>query len=58
MNDIELRQYCLEKSIEILSWHKTYFPRKKLNPIDLADILFQYITTGKKIEFDLPGTRG
>lgn len=58
MNEVELRKYCLDKSIEILSWHKEFFPRKNLNPVELADILYIYLTTGEKRKFDLPGARG
>lgn len=56
MNEIEIRKFCLENSLTILSWYKSYFPRKDLNPIVLADIIYQYITKGIITEFELPGT--
>lgn len=33
MNEIELRKYCLDKSIEILSWYKNSFPRRNCTPL-------------------------
>lgn len=56
MSELELRKYCLDQSIVILGWCTSYCPRKGLNPVDLADILYHYLTTGEKIEFVLPGT--
>ena len=58
MSDIELRKYCLDKAIEILSWYKSYFPKKDLHPLVIAEILYQYLTTGETNLFELPGTRG
>lgn len=58
MNDIELRKFCLDKALEILSWYKNYFPKKDLHPLVISEILFQYLKTGKAHLFDLPGTRG
>lgn len=57
MNEVELRKYCLDKSIEIFSWRKDFFISKGSTPIEYAEALYKYITTGEKQEFNLPGTR-
>lgn len=56
MNEQELRIFCLEKAIEILSWRKNFL-RQEHNPIELAQLLYVYITEGQVSEFSLPGTR-
>ena len=58
MNDIELRKYCLDKSIEILSWYKNFFPRKELHPLLISEILYRYLKTGQIEPFELPHTVG
>jgi|UniRef100_UPI00359CAEFF hypothetical protein len=58
MNEIELRKYCLDKSIEILSWYKNFFPKKELHPLVISEILYRYLTTGQAEYFELPHTRG
>jgi hypothetical protein len=57
MNEVELRKYCLDKAIEIFSWRKDFFISKGSTPIEYAEALYKYITTGEKQEFNLPGTR-
>lgn len=57
MNEVELRKYCLEKAIEIFSWRKDFFINKRSTPIEYAEALYNYITTGEIPEFNLPGTR-
>lgn len=57
MNDIELRKFCLDKAIEILSWYKNFFPRKDLYPLIISEILYRYLTTGQIERFELPHTR-
>lgn len=56
-SDMELRRYCIDKAIEIFSWRKEFFLKEGSGPIDYAEVLYQYITTGEKNEFNLPGTR-
>jgi hypothetical protein len=58
MNEIELRKYCLDKSIEILSWYKNFFPSKELHPLAISEILYRYLTTGQIEYFELPHTVG
>ena len=58
MNEIELRKYCLDKSIEILSWYKNFFPKKELHPLIISEILYRYLTTGQAEYFELPHSRG
>lgn len=55
--NIELRKYCLDKAIEIFSWKKDFFISKGNTPIEYAEALYKYITTGEIPEFNLPGTR-
>lgn len=56
-NNIKLRKYCLDKAIEIFSWRKDFFISKGNTPIEYAEALYKYITTGEIPEFNLPGTR-
>lgn len=55
MKEDELRKFCLEKAIEIMSWRASFF--FKQTPIELAEILYRYITTGEILPIELPGTR-
>lgn len=57
MNDIELRKYCLEKSIEIFDMKKDRFFNRGEGPLEYAEVLYNYITTGKVVDFRLPGMR-
>lgn len=47
MNEIELRKYCLDKSIEILSWYKNFFPKKELHPLIISEIRRFFIATSQ-----------
>nr|DAV67220.1 MAG TPA: hypothetical protein [Caudoviricetes sp.] len=58
MSDIELRKYCLDKAIEILSWYKSFCPKKELHPLAISEILYHYLLTGETNYFELPRTRG
>ncbi|MDO4165241.1 MAG: hypothetical protein Q4D56_12805 [Bacteroides sp.] len=58
MDEKEIRRFCLEKAIEIFSWRKEFFFRKNYGPLQLADVIYRFITEGKVEEFELPGTKG
>lgn len=44
--DIDLRRFCFEKAVEILSWYN-YTSRKKLNPMRLSEYIYLYLTKGE-----------
>lgn len=54
-SNIDLRKYCLEKSIEIFSLKKDFFFTQKEGPLEYAEVLYTYITTGVISDFKLPG---
>lgn len=46
MSDCELRKCCLEYAIEILSIYHSRGSHPKATPIELSDIIYQYIKEG------------
>ena len=56
-NNIELRKYCLEKAIEIFSLTKDFFFTHGEGPLEYAEVLYTYITTGNISDFKLPGMK-
>ena len=57
MTELEIRKYCLDKAIEILSWRTNFFPKKEHNPLIIAEAIYQYLKTGNIQEIKLPGSR-
>lgn len=47
MSDEELRVKCMELSVECFSWFKDNMRGIKGTPISLADLMYQYIKSGK-----------
>lgn len=56
MNEVELRKFCMEKAIEIYEWRK-HILIQNYNPIELANIIYQYIRFGVVNDEPLPGYR-
>jgi hypothetical protein len=54
---IEIRKFCLEKAIEIFNMKKNFFFKREEGPLEYAEVLYSYITTGTITDFQLPGMR-
>ena len=57
MNDVELRKYCLDKAVEILSWYKNHHRVMDKNPMALSEAIYQYLRTGTYEDLPLPYCR-
>lgn len=57
MTEEEIRKFCVEKAVEIFSWRRDFFFKKEYGPLQLADLIYQFIKEGQVKEFDLPGTK-
>lgn len=57
LSNTELRKYCLDKAIEIFNMKKDFFLKLGEGPLEYAEVLYSYITTGTITDFQLPGMR-
>lgn len=53
--DIALRKFCVEKAVEIFSWHQNFFYNNDHGPLQLAEVIYTFIKEGKLERFPLPG---
>ena len=47
MNDIQLRKFCLAQAVLLIQKLPNSFGRKHIAPMELANLLFNYIKNGK-----------